>query len=694
MMAGRAMAIGGWYCGRREVGRTTTFLHALMGILAFIYTLSFLLSIALSPTPIKHTTPLHFHGESVGRGHDGTDYTLWSKKDTYFDTCQRRYLGNYTWGKPLTKFVDKAEAKNIVKAMNIDGLKIAKTLALYNNETMSSEFTLEEMRRFPMPYIIKPTHASGSVLRVKNGMVFCIKKCKGFKDTTIGEEALGQIQHYAKQQLDIDFSKQSGEMQYKDVPRQIMIEEDISNESKFDVSKWFFVNARPLFAGIQCSPTVGEIAYVQDRAFVNLNFQQLDIREEGGNLPWAFNCSAVRPHNFDKQVEIATALAKSVPGNHVLRVDFYPSENNVIFSEFTFTRSSCKHMYALRPRVAEGLLHAVQQGVINPAMATPDLVESIIHDTSWVFLDPSIYGRMVASTARAFPSPVDLCEHANKKRLKYAHPKWQSDIGVKDCLEETKKVASSTLRCVVSSGMSVFSDEKRPTFRVVLGHVAWGRGLTLLFITVILTWMDLGTKRRKNQYFNNILYYLAVLVVMRITLPNVESTFSHHSIIDTAKQSFEAFAYVHPMDSPHIALCHFATYWFAIASWISKSPRDLLLWQFLYETVTFGVNEYSHIIENQNVVHCTRVAFKAIMNKYALDDWIRAYILPPFLVYGYLLPKFTIYWIRKVPVLSWIGALIILGIYKINVAKGLGGRKYFQVRSFLDRQHKGENVSQ
>ena len=48
-----------------------------------------------------------------------TDYTPWSKNDTYFETCQQCYIGNYTWGNRLTNLVDKANAKPIVEAMNI-----------------------------------------------------------------------------------------------------------------------------------------------------------------------------------------------------------------------------------------------------------------------------------------------------------------------------------------------------------------------------------------------------------------------------------------------------------------------------------------------------------------------------------------------------------------------------------------------
>ena len=175
-----------------------------------------------------------------------------------------------------------------------------------------------------------------------------------------------------------------------------------------------------------------------------------------------------------------------------------------------------------------------------------------------------------------------------------------------------------------------------------------------------------------------------MLVVLRLTLPDVETTFSHHSILDTTKQSFRAFAYVHPMESTHIALCHFATYWFKIASWNSKSPRNLLLWQFLVESVTASVNECSHLIESDNAVHCTRVLFKNSVKMCAFDNLMREYILPPFFVYGYLLPKFTFYWICKVPFPLWIGALMIGIFYKTRNEKltKRGKKKNMWVKSW------------
>ena len=88
---------------------------------------------------------------------DDTDYTLWSKDDTYFETCRRHYIGNHTWGRPLGKWVDKAHAKKLVAAMGIEGLKIPRTYDLYDKKSIG-RLTVAKLRQIPQPYIIKATH--------------------------------------------------------------------------------------------------------------------------------------------------------------------------------------------------------------------------------------------------------------------------------------------------------------------------------------------------------------------------------------------------------------------------------------------------------------------------------------------------------------------------------------------------------
>ena len=121
-------------------------LPTVIGVFGFLYTLSFSLSMlawkkkqqqsVVEPATSLIQQPQLLRGERssvVGSRLTETidnEYTLWSKDDTYFETCRNHYIGNYTWGKARTKLVDKAEAKNRVRAMNIEGLSIPEVYAL------------------------------------------------------------------------------------------------------------------------------------------------------------------------------------------------------------------------------------------------------------------------------------------------------------------------------------------------------------------------------------------------------------------------------------------------------------------------------------------------------------------------------------------------------------------------------------
>ncbi|KAL7450489.1 hypothetical protein ACHAWC_002397 [Mediolabrus comicus] len=670
-------------------------LPTVIGVFGFLYTLSFSLSMlawkkqqqqAVVVEPSQQPQQQLLRGERssvVGSLTETIDneYTLWSKDDTYFETCRKHYIGNYTWGKARTKLVDKAEAKNIVRAMNIDGLHIPEVYAIYNIETMKSDFTLEAMRKLPQPYIIKPTHMAGSVSRMRNDTWSCIKgSCD---DTPMSEEALDEIQWQAEADLRLDFSRWHKEMQYKDVPRQIIIEEDVSKESKLSLLMWFSSNGKLLFGVIPCK-TGGF-------KFFNTNFQLLNLRITSKAM-----CSELsRPPNFDKQVEVATALAEGLPvGTGIVRLDFFTTSENMFFSEFTFTTQYCSTSFGFHPRVADGLLHAVQYGAVDPSRVTPEFVERIIHDKSWVLLTLSNGRTVDPVSSGAFPSPVDLCEHVSSHHIAYEDRNWQSDENVRHCLEKAKEVATVHQRCIAivddRSSLSASTGDRRASFLTVMTHIDWGKVIPLLLIVVLMTNMNIGTRIQHNQYVNNILYLVVVLIFIGLTLPGVKSIFSAHSILDIAKH-FEAFSDVHPVESSHIALSHFATCWFVVASWRSKSLRNLLFWQLLNETVTAGVDKYTYLsssficrgcalVEDEDVVHCTHAIFNDSINSYAFDILIREYVLTPIFVYGYLLPRFILYWVSMIPFFLWFGLWIgaLIAVNKVKVTKELKRRRNFR----------------
>ena len=65
------------------------------------------------------------------------NWTMWSREEAYFRDCELHYKGNDTWGKIHAPYVDKVQAKNIIKRMNIPQLNIVPTLAVLNKQNIT-----------------------------------------------------------------------------------------------------------------------------------------------------------------------------------------------------------------------------------------------------------------------------------------------------------------------------------------------------------------------------------------------------------------------------------------------------------------------------------------------------------------------------------------------------------------------------
>lgn len=276
------------------------------------------------------------------------------------------------------------------------------------------------------------------------------------------------------------------------------------------------------------------------------------------------------------------------------------------------------------------------------ASASAEYVEQAIGNMSWALV-PMDQIRLIPSDAQLFPSPVDLClglvkkQGGNETSLHYAA-----------CIDAAREVVESPLRCVIvgQSGETVvpIGAEQVPTFWSVMERVDCGLAIAVLAAVCLLTYFRIGVKHQPNQYRNNFFYLVVMAIIIYFTTPNT-GFFSPNSIMTIVQESYRAFTIVHTMSSPWISLSHFATYWFKVAAWRSKSLRNMLFWQLLVEIVSAPVNEYAHHTEELNEIRCMRMAFINSAKHYAFDDMIRVYVLSPFFVYGYLLPKFLYHWI-------------------------------------------------
>lgn len=591
--------------------------------------------------PLPMTTTNRIQASSSG----DDEYTLWSKTETYFEHCRDHCINNKTWGEPLGPLVDKIESKEILKAMKIDGLEIPRTLAVFDTQNFT-RFDYEAMHSIPQPYIIKPAHTSGGVARVKNDTYQCFKHCEVVRPVHLSKkEAVETNQAQLEMDLTNAYSEKHNELQYQGIPHRIIVEEDVmvGNITK-DVTYWYTAGGKPLFVSMQCGDSEeGAPGTTAGRVFFTIDFKRLAVKLTKS----ACEKDLPKPSNWERQVEIVTKLAQNIQRS--VRIDLYAGGDDIFFSEFTFTTGFCAPKLGFKPRIADGLLYAVDKGRINSSDATPDYIQHVVNDKAWNLVAMEDAFHLLPNQTKSYPSPVDLCESLSRDTIRYSAKKWQTHPKVQTCLRAAREVAANPFRCLLvradgTADLKAIGGQKEPTFASVMERVDYGLAFSIFLVVSYMTYYDIGTKHQPNQYMNNVYYLGIMLVILYFTLPEVHGVFSGIPIHTIANEAFNAFKLVHPMESPIIAISHFLTYWFKIASWRSKSLRNLLFFQLCVETISCFCNEWAHHTEEQSGVRCMRLAFIGAVKHYAFDSLIRTYICPPFFVYGWLLPNFLWHW--------------------------------------------------
>lgn len=558
---------------------------------------------------------------------------LWDEDKTYFQHCRKNILNNETWGEKIAPLVDKMLAKDIVKEWSPE-LEVLPTYAHLGPKNASKDVVWELLHNVPQPFIIKPTHFSGSVAKVSNNTYGCLKTCLE-KDLSIDStSATDTIWKRAKLQVNLKYGTKGSEMQYKFVAPRIMFEPALnmsstnSTSSFKDVTYWYLAGGVPVFVSLECHrDTTGE-----KRTFLSTRFHRLPMSLSMETC----EVTPPRPKMWDRMHRVARAIAAHLP-DEIVRLDLYSSDTAVVFSELTFTTSACTVNFS--PAVADGLLYSLKMRDLEPALLTPEYVERTISENTWVELDTTIARRFTAR--KTSPSPLDFCRDRRDTQ---------------QCLVMARSVAEKPLRCFLRDATTgdqqfkVYGVDKMLSWYAVFWKDAdLDRVAALLSIYCLLHWRHrscakkvTSKKRSASRAEFPLINYMLCLVGMALFMcvrANHKGFISEESIIQIISECFHTFRAVHPVNSMMIAFSHFATYWFLVASWCSRTLRQTVFWLICYEVVTATVNEYMHHQEADNVLHCTRVAFIGEMKSNIFDELIRVYILPPFFVYGYLLPQ-------------------------------------------------------
>lgn len=164
----------------------------------------------------------------------------------------------------------------------------------------------------PNQFVLKCNHNSGRVYICKDKESFEISKVK----------------KELKKDLKIDYYLPGREWPYKNVPRKIIAEKYMTDETGTSLRdyKFYCFDGKAKVVGIYQDrntdkETTGD--------FFDMDFNWLDFTF---NMPNA-KIKPSKPNKFDKMIEIAEILSEGIP--HV-RVDLYLSNNKIYFGELTF----------------------------------------------------------------------------------------------------------------------------------------------------------------------------------------------------------------------------------------------------------------------------------------------------------------------------------------------------------------------
>lgn len=229
----------------------------------------------------------------------------WENPRTFSEKLQ--WLKIYDRHPEYTKMVDKVAAKDYVAGI-VGKDYIIPTLAVYNS---ADEIDFDAL---PNQFVLKCTHDSG-------GLVVCHDKTK------LNCEA---AREKMRKGLKRTYTVQNREYPYKDVPRRIIAEQYMEDESgELKDYKFFCFGGEPLFIQLDFDRFVGH-----KKNLYSLNWELLPF---SFNYPRHPECVFSRPKGLNRMIEIANVLSKGFP---FIRVDMYNIKGKIFVGELTFFPAS------------------------------------------------------------------------------------------------------------------------------------------------------------------------------------------------------------------------------------------------------------------------------------------------------------------------------------------------------------------
>ena len=166
----------------------------------------------------------------------------------------------------------------------------------------------------PNQFVLKCNHNSGT------GMCICKDKSK---------LDIQSVKKNLWKGLKEDYFLTSREWPYKDVPRKIIAEKYMVDESGVELKDYKILcfNGKPDNIMVCTGRSSGNVRYYFfDRNWNFLKYQHVDV-----DIPDDFKLP--KPEHLDEMFKIADVLCKGFP---LVRVDLYQADNRVYFGELTF----------------------------------------------------------------------------------------------------------------------------------------------------------------------------------------------------------------------------------------------------------------------------------------------------------------------------------------------------------------------
>lgn len=230
----------------------------------------------------------------------------WDNPQTFCEKLQ--WLKVYDRHPEYTKMVDKVASKEYVAGI-IGEEYIIPTLSIYN--------TAEEINfdKLPNQFVLKCTHDSG-----------CIVVCRDKSKLDI-EAARKKLSKGLKRTYII----QNREYPYENVPRRIIAEQYMEDESGYELKdyKFFCFDGEPRMIQLDFD------RFTQHKK--NLYTLEWELLPFSFNYPSHPECIFPKPDGLEKMIALARILSKGIP---FVRVDLYNINGRIYFGELTFFPAS------------------------------------------------------------------------------------------------------------------------------------------------------------------------------------------------------------------------------------------------------------------------------------------------------------------------------------------------------------------